>query len=364
MTFEEQTAFEATAVEFYQGQELLELNEVEIYGSQVWYQQVFVEEIDGELDQRLLQDSAATGEAGEATETTIPSIPSLEVTLILSILYSPLPQQITQELLQTLLQNNSWDFLQLLLNNPTLSSHFQTIQGIPSIVAVDKVTEPPTLRPTEAPSLPIVSLEVIEEESTMPTWMYIAVLFGLLYVSLTWVSMCYVKHARQRMYVERQRRSVIDDGGGGKEQSATKVEGHGMRYDESERSGESKSVYSVVQKKNETKTKGKSWWGSFRERRSMKEKHTANRGGSSLLKKDNDLEENGNLVGNQNDHREEQYEDEELYPLEEGEDDGGSYYTEDGEEEEEEEDFSSMEDSYYSEEESDDYSSSGDSGLN
>ena len=121
-------------MELYKGQDLLELNEVELYGTRVWYQQVFVEEIGGELDQRLLQDAPLsvitnTNPEGDDNATTIPSILSLKVTLLISILYSPLPQQITQELLQNLLTNNIWKFLQLLQvsNSPVTPPYFETI---------------------------------------------------------------------------------------------------------------------------------------------------------------------------------------------------------------------------------------------
>lgn len=380
MSSEQMAAFEETSIEFFEGQHLLELNEVELYGAKVWYQQMLVEENEEELEQRLLQDATTNGavspnnneatantnsaESTNANTKTVeePFIISLEVTLVFSVLYSPLPQQITQDLLQTLLINNVDDFTELIKRNPTLNPNFKTIDGIPSILAVEKVTLPPTLQPTDMPTIPI-SVLASEEPTPIPTWIYTVTIFGLFYTLLIIASFCYVKRFRERMQIERDQNVDGRTGGG----SANVRVGHGMRY-ESEK--DDQSVYSRLSRMSrKSKKKGKKK-GKKKDKKSQKTATAAPSRGffkslsqKSLKKKTNDknnmddrakanllleMSANGAMGMDQNDDSRK------LYHLdEENEGDNMSSYF--SEVDEEEEELSSMEDSYYSEDE-DDYS--------
>ena len=87
------------------------------------------------------------------TTTTMVAGLSLEVTLVIYILYSPLPLLITQELLQTLILGNKTLLISSLRNNTILSSYFRNLDSIPSVLLVDNVTDAPTMSPTLSPTV-------------------------------------------------------------------------------------------------------------------------------------------------------------------------------------------------------------------
>mmetsp|Transcript_23750 Transcript_23750/g.51332 ORF Transcript_23750/g.51332 Transcript_23750/m.51332 type:complete len:832 (-) Transcript_23750:789-3284(-) len=376
MNSEQMSAFEEMSIEFFDGRQLLELNEVELYGAKVWYQQVLVEggEDEEEPEQRLLQDATivdgispnnneATANTNSAESTNantktveedeyIPVTISLEVTLVISVLYSPLPQQITQDLLQNLLINNVDDFTELIKRNPTLNPNFKTIDGIPSILAVEKVTLPPTLQPTDMPTIP-VSVLASEEPTPIPTWVYTVTIFGLIYALLIIASFSYVKRFRDRMQIERDQNVDGRMGGG----NANVRVGHGMRYGSEKDDQSAYSRLSRMSRKSKKKNKksektasaapSRGFFKSFSQKnlkKNSKEKNMMDdRAKANLLLK---MSANGDMGMDQNDDSRE------LYSLdEENEGDNMSSYF--SEEDEDEEEVSSMEDSYYSEDESD-----------
>jgi len=430
---EEKQIFEELTMEFYERQELLEWNEVELYGAKIWYQQVFVEEIEEEegaggtstngenrLDSRRLQengtvvlqdtellaelqdrlvdenifdepeeegsvislggeeegvtltdtDTQTTQTAGEAegSDSEEPAKPVrmyLEVTLILNVLYSPLPLQITQELLQTLLSNNERTYLQSLqslYDHPTFFDYMRTLNGISSILAVDRVTDPPTRRPTSSPTPPVI---VLEESPTMTPSMVAGTIIALIYAALTCTSMCYVKRARQRMRIENQKRKF---GGNGVISANARVY-HGMDYEYDKKSKKKLRSNSM----NNSYTSGGGGGGDDIQKTSKKsEKKRLLRGFSKKLSPKNknkkkfaqdgeqdDMMENGDYR-NDNVDRMEQYNGSELHTLEEENEEDESYYSEESGSKDDGrgEDLSSMEDSYYSEDESESYSDS------
>jgi len=165
------------------------------------------------------------------TDQFIPTSTSLEVTLIISILYTTLPQQITSELLSTILLQNKDEYIKLLKSNTILSNYFNTLDEIPSVITVDTITEPPTLQPSNVPTVYVMTnSDVIKEP--LSTSMTIGIIIALLYTVLACCSMLYVKRARRLMRIERSKRMIANSGVGGAGGSATAFIGHDMIYEE------------------------------------------------------------------------------------------------------------------------------------
>lgn len=295
----EQEEFESTTINFYDSQELLEINEVELYGCNVHYQQIFEPPessssssgsddnfVDGNnngLGRRIrslqqvppLDNNNAPGSSFEgstvavvpeeatpingteaflnSTNTTAnatsivegPPVPppsppptewqlsatTLEVTLVVSVLYSQLPHQITQELLLTLLIHNEMEYISLLKSNPILSTYFSPLDSMPLVIAVEEITEPPTISPSAASTPNNSTLDDVKYEMSTP--MLIAIIALLSYALLACCSMLHVKRARQKMRMERAKRFVSENGlGGAGAASATAYIGHGMTYED------------------------------------------------------------------------------------------------------------------------------------
>jgi len=165
------------------------------------------------------------------TNEFIPTSTSLEVTLVISILYTTLPNQITSELLSTILLQNKDEYMRIIKDNPTLSNYFNTLDEIPSVITVDTITEPPTLQPSNAPTVYVMTnSDVIKEP--LSTSMTIGIIIALLYTVLACCSMLYVKRARRLMRIERSKRMIANSGVGGAGGSATAFIGHDMIYEE------------------------------------------------------------------------------------------------------------------------------------
>ena len=165
------------------------------------------------------------------TNEFIPTSTSLEITLVISILYTTLPQQITSELLQTIFLQNKDEYMILLKENPILSNYFNTLDEIPSVITVDTITQPPTLQPSNVPTVYVMTnSDVIKEP--LSTSMTIGIIIALLYTVLACCSMLYVKRARQLMRIERSKRMIANSGVGGAGGSATAFIGHDMFYEE------------------------------------------------------------------------------------------------------------------------------------
>jgi len=306
----EQDEFEKVTLELYDDKEILDMNEIELYGCNVYYQQILeppsslmsydIEEEEGggsgggsrksrnRLLRRNLQSpglSIAESYEGRGntsrpedefnlplntttfvdpnnstfeestpqfvdpnavvpteppiappptpppTNEFIPTSTSLEVTLVISILYTTLPQQITSELLSTILLQNKDEYMRIIKENPILSNYFNTLDEIPSVVTVDTITEPPTLQPSNVPTVYVMtnSDKVSEPLSTSMT---IGIIIALLYTVLACCSMLYVKRARRLMRIERSKRMIANSGVGGAGGSATAFIGHDMFYEE------------------------------------------------------------------------------------------------------------------------------------
>jgi len=384
---EESSEFEQLIMEFYEGMELLVMNEVELYKVQIHYQQTFViGDDEKELGSRLLQqeeedqgvsaaetpgegETPTTAETstggneefiGPTQDTTIPDTQtasstnsdepptaissqpsskseeedgtvSLEVTLIISILYCPLPQQITRELLQSVMINNKDAFVSLLKSSDngqqqqqqqpsSLSEYFSTLTSIPSILTTDKLTLPPTPQPTFTPTLYNSSLSyattLSDNESSMlsNTTYVVAIIFGLIYASLAMCSMCYVKRARQKMRIEQQKMFVKNNVSGGGSQALV---GHGMQYEDDKDEYNGDEAGGLL---NKSKS-GRSGRSSL----------------TSPLNRKNKVDDD-QVADKANQQYEHQMDEENEH---------GSYYSEG----KEEEGLSSMEDSYYSEDE-------------
>ena len=406
---QEQNEYERTTIDFYESQELLEVNEVELYGCKIHYQQIFnapesLENYDGSLRRRRrLQDvggqegaagfgntvgiqqestnsiseNAAVSEEepvldstavglennGNAngpannnetttneTSTTVESesrppppniiLPgqsskvkeeeefeqtetSLEITLIISVLYSPLPLQITQDLLQTLLTNNEMSYISILKSNPILSTYFSTLDALPSVIVVDELTEPPTLQPSNAPT-PYVTTEDDIVREPMSTTQVVIVISLLLYFVALCCGFVYVRRARRVMRVQRAKAFLSDGGVGGANGHATAYIPHDMVYEEENKNDDKK-------KKKKSAPRRKS---SF-----MQSMVGKKRRGSKVS---NSAEDDEEMMGLR----------QEQYKYHSDDDDESNSKDDEDDNEEGDRSLSSMEDSYYSEEES------------
>jgi hypothetical protein len=132
---------------------------------------------------------------------------SLEVTLVVYVLFSPLPRQITQELMQALILDNEVAVISSLRNETALSSYFVNLDSVPSVIVVENVTDAPTNRPSESPT-PFVPIPApTGGPQIVPAWQ----LGALLYASLAAFTLAYIKRARGRMELNRYDNNVFDE---------------------------------------------------------------------------------------------------------------------------------------------------------
>lgn len=220
MNQEEQRKFEDATLKFFNGLDLLDVNEVDLNDVKIWYQQLFETEVENpdvvddivqnsgdgtdkanatamEETNRQLQEIGPNSDSTLELQSTIKQS-SLEVTIIVSVLYTPLPQPITQDLLNTLLNGKKTQYLQSLKVG---SPYFQPVTGINSIKSVDKVTLSPTPSPTtlstSAPTVyvaPTVQLE--------PSILAVLII-GVMWTLLVFCSFMYLRKARDDMRTKK-----------------------------------------------------------------------------------------------------------------------------------------------------------------
>lgn len=229
----EQAEFEKVTFDFFDGRKLLEVNEVDVHSVKTWYQQIVLKE-GGEKERRFMQQTNATAADIDETNTTVPedaetttaatiqttatattvaseektmTTNQLEITVTISVLYSALPLQITSDLLQNVLLDNRSEFIESLKSNSNLNFYTKDIRFIPSVIAVDSLTDPPTVSPTYSPT-PLVTEEVIAR-FTLTTPMIGGLVVGLIWLFATIFSTCYLKQARERMGTQKEMRSLM-----------------------------------------------------------------------------------------------------------------------------------------------------------
>jgi hypothetical protein len=141
----------------------------------------------------------------QSTGITMISGVSLEITIILSILYSPLPQLITEELLQTLMSSNKKQLLSSIQNDTILAPYFfsnslsSASTSISSIRIVDNVTIAPTDRPTGSPTYYIPTVPPTRAPTIINGWQFSLIL----YVALMLFTLLYIIRARDKMRLAR-----------------------------------------------------------------------------------------------------------------------------------------------------------------
>ena len=219
----ETTKFEEWTLAFLRGQEMMEQNEVDLHRVKIWHQQILTKKTGGRdkpwkderVENRLLgeetEESAAVFVADDRSlDATSPEPKSLlEVTIIISVSYTPLPQKITQDLLRTLLVDQEDQFIQSLNNRTTAYSYFQSIHSISSILSIDRVTLPPTPSPT-VPSTPVVSEEEDETGPSLSLPVIIGLSIGGIWAFLALCSLSYLGRARDAMRREKQLKSFME----------------------------------------------------------------------------------------------------------------------------------------------------------
>ena len=262
MDAREQNSFEKSIVSFLNRQAAVKANEVVIQGSSMWYQQTYTMEEwnaaqqpkgrkDGEdttedssggddVNGRTLQadnfdirDSEeapydSSGEEGGGqqggTDLIIPSqevASLLEVTVIISVESSPLPEKITSQLFETMIRDYKVDFLESLKDVGSLSDLFARTDDVPMVLALDRVTSAPTLSPTMVATEEVVIEEVPGMFST--TVGIILLIIAIIWIVLVFMGFSKIKRARRLMKIQRDRRIIGED--------AFKAPYHGMVYD-------------------------------------------------------------------------------------------------------------------------------------
>mmetsp|Transcript_29998 Transcript_29998/g.61822 ORF Transcript_29998/g.61822 Transcript_29998/m.61822 type:complete len:499 (-) Transcript_29998:334-1830(-) len=220
MNQEEQRKFEDATLKFLKGLELLDVNEVDLNDVKIWYQKLFETEVEKpDVNDDILQNSGdgtanANATAMEETNRQLQEIvpnsdstlelqstikhSSLEVTIIVSVLYTPLPQPITQDLLNTLLNGRKPQYLQSLKVG---SPYLQPVTRINSIKSVDKVTLSPTPSPT---TLSTSSPTVFAAPTFQLEPSILAVLIiGVMWTLLVFCSFVYLRKARDDMRTKK-----------------------------------------------------------------------------------------------------------------------------------------------------------------
>lgn len=261
MDAREQNSFEKSIVSFLNRQAAVKANEVVIQGSSMWYQQTYTMEEwnaaqqpkgrkngedstenggDGDVNGRTLQtdnfdirdseeapydSSGEEGGGGQGgTDLIIPSqevASLLEVTIIISVESSPLPEKITSQLFETMIRDYKVDFLESLKDVGSLSDLFARTDDVPMVLALDRVTTAPTLSPTV-----VATEEVVIEE--VPGLFSSTIAIILLIIAIVWIGLVFmafskIKKARRLMKIQRDRRIIGED--------AFKAPYHGMVYD-------------------------------------------------------------------------------------------------------------------------------------
>ena len=135
---------------------------------------------------------------------------TLELTLILSLTSTPLPRQITAELLSSELKGSKAEFLELLAEPSSSSSsstpgYFASATDMPTVLAVDEVTDPPTSRPTSSPTL---TATLPEEDDSIDGTLLAVVLVVMLWVGSTVYGVRHVFRARRLRRLARIRQFV------------------------------------------------------------------------------------------------------------------------------------------------------------
>jgi len=253
MDAREQNSFEKRIVAFLNQQKAVKTNEVDIQGASISYQQTYTteereqrgkkngsrnsngddavlqEESDSLKGTEAAQESSSSSFGQGGTDLIVPSPPVepledplLEVTVIISVDSSPLPQKITSQLLETMIRNKKMEFLTSMKQVDALSELFVWTDDMPTIISVEQVTKAPTRRPTRAPVVPVV----VEEEPGLfgSAVMIVLLIVGLVWIGLVFVSFTKIKKARRLMKIANARRFLGED--------TFKAPRHGMVYDE------------------------------------------------------------------------------------------------------------------------------------
>ena len=166
----------------------------------------------------------------QSTAITMISGVSLEITIILSILYTPLPRLITQELLQTLMSSNKEQLLSSIQNETILAPYFfsnslssaaATTTTISSIRIVDNVTIAPTYRPTGSPTYYMPTVPPTREPAIINGWQFSL----MVYIALSIFTLLYIiPRARERMRLARH----VNDNVGTEYDNLLSMEAYGV----------------------------------------------------------------------------------------------------------------------------------------
>ncbi|EJK56909.1 hypothetical protein THAOC_23109, partial [Thalassiosira oceanica] len=133
------------------------------------------------------------------------------LTLILSLRSTPLPLKITAELLSSELAGHKAEFLGLLAESsssspPSLfSGYFASASDMPTVLAVDEVTDPPTSRPTSSPTATATLPEV---DDSIDATLLAVVVVVLAWCGSTAYGIRHVFRARRLRRLARIRRFV------------------------------------------------------------------------------------------------------------------------------------------------------------
>ncbi|KAL7520436.1 hypothetical protein ACHAWX_005163 [Stephanocyclus meneghinianus] len=196
-----QTSFERVLFDYYASLDVLSENEVDLNFVKMWYQQFLIKEKGNRQLRNSNNRNPQTFELSEYDDSSISppgaSLARYQVTVIISIMHTLLPDVITHDLLQNALNDNTSSFLKALKLTPSLTPYLQHMEYISSVVTIDELTSPPTRSPTFAPTILITEPIVVREPT--PPYIIASILIGTIYACSMIFSTCYIKRARNEM---------------------------------------------------------------------------------------------------------------------------------------------------------------------
>ena len=210
MNEEAQSTFEEVLMDFYLNQDILAINDVDLYSVKVWLQRYVVPEVE---ERRLLQQPSpnqrrrTTRRLQTNTIENAMTVLQYQVTTILTITHSALPHLITRDLLVTALRDNASPFFKQLKLTPELTPYLQNTGSIASIQSVDELTAPPTLAPTDSPTIAITEPLVVKEP--ISPIVIALILIITIYTCSVLFSTCYIKRARNEMEHSRDQERLL-----------------------------------------------------------------------------------------------------------------------------------------------------------
>jgi hypothetical protein len=140
----------------------------------------------------------------------IPQTSAMQVTLILRISFSTLPQDLLAKMAMVTIQEKELELIMMLQEQSAFYTYFKPLDGITSDVVLE-LTPPPTAEPTTYPFYLANQVEdiVFEEDSSLGFGIVVGLAVGFLWCLLTGCSVAYLMKARATMKEQRDLENLL-----------------------------------------------------------------------------------------------------------------------------------------------------------